>query len=459
MSQNNNNETEEKRFSKWQAVGACLGLCFLCLVWGGISVQHGFFPGHLLRNAYEGAKAARASLHYWHLRYSDDLWSTNRFSRSGVTIHDPARTFEGYTLYTSGHIQGAILIDMEGKVVHQWKLPYEQVWDSSGEVKYPRPPHQVFWFKAQCFPNGELMAVVEGNGGTPWGQGIIRMDRDSRLIWKYLGCAHHDFTIGDDGRIYGLTHKIRTEPFPGLDLDYPCLEDYLVILSPDGKKLDEISMFEALANSRFKNRLEEYGVKTAFGEYLHCNAARVVTAKTARQFSFASLGQVMISMPHFSSSLGLLDPTTRRFVWCAAGAWRAQHDPDFLDNGHMMLFDNCGNPDVGGISRVIEFDPLTGGVAWSYHGTAANPLISEKRSNAQRLPNGNTLITESDSGRLLEVTTTGDVVWEFINPVRGGKKGELIPVISTGERIAPESLDPSFRDYLASKQTQTKGAP
>jgi len=96
---------------------------------------------------------------------------------------------------------------------------------------------------------------------------------------------------------------------------------------------------------------------------------------------------------------------------------------------------------------------------WSYHGTDANPLSSEKRSNAQRLPNGNTLITESDSGRLLEVTTQGDVVWEFINPVRGGKKGELIPVISTGERIAPESLDPSFRDTLASKQTQTKGSP
>ncbi|MEI6515043.1 MAG: arylsulfotransferase family protein [bacterium] len=456
---NNDNEPEEKKFLKWHAASAWLGLCFLCLVWGGISVQHGCFPGHLLRDAYEGAKAARASVHYWRMRYSADLWSTNRFKGSGVTVHDPVKACAGYTLYTSGHVQGAILIDMDGKVVHEWTLPYDRIWDSSGEVKSPRPPHQIFWFKAKVFPNGDLMAVVEGNGGTPWGQGIIKIDRDSRLIWKFLGNAHHDFTIGDDGRIYGLTHQIRTEPFPGLNLDYPCLEDYLVILSPDGKKLDEISMFEAFANSRFKDRLDKYGIKTEFGEYMHCNAARVVTAQTARQFPVAAPGQVLISMPHFYSSLGLLDPATRRVVWLTTGSWRLQHDPDLLDNGHMMLFDNCGNLDVGGVSRVIEFDPLTGGLIWSYHGTDANPLISLKRSGAQRLPNGNTLITESDSGRLLEVTTTGDVVWEFINPVRGGKNGELIPVLSTGERIAPENLDPSFREYLISKQAQMKGIP
>ncbi|MEI6563059.1 MAG: arylsulfotransferase family protein [bacterium] len=457
MSQTNNNETEEKRFSKWHTASACLGLCFFCLVWGGISVQHGFFPGYLLRNAYEGAKAARASLHYWHMRYSDDLWSTNRFSRSGVTIHDPARTFEGYTLYTSGHSQAAVLMDMGGKVVHEWKLPYDQIWDSSGEVKYPRPPHQVFWFKAKVFPNGDLMAVVEGNGGTPWGQGIIKIDRDSRLIWKYLGCAHHDFSIGDDGRVYGLTHAIREEPLTNLPLSYPCLEDFVVVLSPDGKKEQQVSMFEALANSRYRRALEA-APKTPYGEYLHCNAVRVVDKQIVRNFPFAHEGQVFVSIREFSAVV-LVDLSKRSVVNALIGSWRYQHDPDFLDNGHVMLFDNYGNMEDGGISRVIEFDPLTGGVVWSYHGTDANPLSSEKRSNAQRLPNGNTLITESDSGRLLEVTTQGDVVWEFINPVRGGKKGELIPVISTGERIAPESLDPSFRDTLASKQTQTKGSP
>ncbi|MEM6733340.1 MAG: hypothetical protein AAF658_17405, partial [Myxococcota bacterium] len=38
------------------------------------------------------------------------------------------------------------------------------------------------------------------------------------------------------------------------------------------------------------------------------------------------------------------------------------------------------------------------------------------RRSAQALPNGNVLITESDSGHALEVTRTHQVVWEFWNP-------------------------------------------
>jgi hypothetical protein len=40
-------------------------------------------------------------------------------------------------------------------------------------------------------------------------------------------------------------------------------------------------------------------------------------------------------------------------------------------------------------------------------------------SNAQRLPNGNTLICEGDFGRLFEVTRDGELVWEFVNPYFG----------------------------------------
>ncbi len=36
-------------------------------------------------------------------------------------------------------------------------------------------------------------------------------------------------------------------------------------------------------------------------------------------------------------------------------------------------------------------------------------------SGVQRLPNGNTLITEGNTGRLIEVTPEGRVVWEFVN--------------------------------------------
>jgi hypothetical protein len=39
-------------------------------------------------------------------------------------------------------------------------------------------------------------------------------------------------------------------------------------------------------------------------------------------------------------------------------------------------------------------------------------------SGAQRLQNGNTLITEGATGRIFEVTYEGEIVWEFISPFK-----------------------------------------
>jgi hypothetical protein len=44
-----------------------------------------------------------------------------------------------------------------------------------------------------------------------------------------------------------------------------------------------------------------------------------------------------------------------------------------------------------------------------------SPLIS----SAQRLPNGNTMITEGSNGRMLEVTIDHALVWEYISPYYG----------------------------------------
>jgi hypothetical protein len=42
-------------------------------------------------------------------------------------------------------------------------------------------------------------------------------------------------------------------------------------------------------------------------------------------------------------------------------------------------------------------------------------------ANAQRLPNGNTLINEASFGRFFEVTRDGEIVWEYVNLFFGGQ--------------------------------------
>lgn len=61
-------------------------------------------------------------------------------------------------------------------------------------------------------------------------------------------------------------------------------------------------------------------------------------------------------------------------------------------------------------NRVAEYDLNTGKASWNY--PLANP------SGVQRLPNGNTLIASTQINKVVEVTESNEVVWDY--PVRDG---------------------------------------
>jgi hypothetical protein len=90
-----------------------------------------------------------------------------------------------------------------------------------------------------------------------------------------------------------------------------------------------------------------------------------------------------------------------------------QHHASLLDNGHFLVFDN--GP-AAGRSRILEVDPQTRQVVWSYQGTPPSSFFSIIGGGCQALPNGNVLITDSPRGRAFEVTREGQTVWEFFNP-------------------------------------------
>jgi hypothetical protein len=179
------------------------------------------------------------------------------------------------------------------------------------------------------------------------------------------------------------------------------------------------------------------------GDFLHTNGIDVLEPRAAAAVSGVDGDQVLLSMRELGA-IGLLDLNREVFTWALRGPWLGQHDPDLLPDGKMLLFDNFGHFGEGGTSRVLEFDPQTLQIVWRYAGEAARPLYSTLRSEQERLANGNTLITESDGGRLLEVAPDGEIVWEYVNPVLGGDAQELIPVVSWGQRIDPARLDADF---------------
>src|SRR3546814_17539139 len=75
------------------------------------------------------------------------------------------------------------------------------------------PDSFMHWNRTRLMPNGDLIVQFETYGDTPWGYGIARLDKDSNVVWRYLGRSHHDFDIAEDGRIYTLTHEMRTKRY------------------------------------------------------------------------------------------------------------------------------------------------------------------------------------------------------------------------------------------------------
>jgi outer membrane protein assembly factor BamB len=439
--------------------GCLLAALFLTFVAGAWVVLAQVFPYAHLAQAYEGGKALWAKETEYLDPYKTDFWKPAWTSDKGVTRHDAARAQQGLTLYTSGQEARAYLVRMDGEVVHEWQLPFSEVWDDSSPIRDPQPDDYIYWNKAHVYPNGDLLAVYVAAGDSPWGYGLVRIDKDSKLIWKYLGQVHHDLDVGDDGRIYVLTHEFRDNEYPDFpQLAVPRIDDFAVVLSPDGEELQKVSITDALINSPYARLLTRVVWYTK-GDYLHNNGIDVVEAADAAALPLAPVvkaGQVLLSMREIDT-VALLDLEQERIVWAVRGPWLAQHDPDILANGNILLFDNLGNfldgdgsdaEGGGGRSRILEFNPSTMEIAWQYAGTAEEPFESDVRASQERLANGNTLITEETRGRILEVTPNGETVWEFVNPVRAEGRGEgggdLIPIVSWAERIDPASLDPGF---------------
>lgn len=115
----------------------------------------------------------------------------------------------------------------------------------------------------------------------------------------------------------------------------------------------------------------------------------------------------------------IVDRATGEIIWrLGRETLASQHYPHELSNGNILIFDNgTYRRNVAlNYSRIIEVDRLTKNIVWEYTDTPPHNFFSPYISGAQRLPNGNTLITEGNYGRLFEVTAGKQIVWEYVNP-------------------------------------------
>jgi hypothetical protein len=339
--------------------------------------------------------------------------------------HDPRRAWQGLNLAISGDEAAAVLFDMEGRVLHRWRQPIARVWpDLRGNEEAKKVD---YWRRVRLLPDGSLLAIYDGRG-------LIHLSRDSRLLWAHRGGIHHDLDLAPDGSIHALDRVGKALPRIRRG---GVLEDLVTVFEPDGRVRSQHSILEALERSDYAALLHR---RPDDPDFLHTNTLELLSGEGAERLPALAAGNLLVSILELDA-LAIIDPRQNRVVWALAGLTRKQHQPTLLPGPRLLVFDNVWQREG---SRVLELDPLTQQVLWRFPTPGSREeLFSRTLGSVARLPNGNTLITESEGGRALEVTPDGSVVWEYQSPLRvpaPDGRGELVASLFEVVRLAADDV-------------------
>ena len=440
------------------------------------------------------------------------LTSAQSVYPTGTTIYDPERAWNGFTVLSPLQTPAVLVIDMNGNVVKRWD-------DFNNSAGGP----------ARVFPNGVVIAASGSRPPHQESLELVRRDFAGNVLWRFSqneqiktregnmvwsARQHHDWQLESFPAGYYspdstpavegvntliLTHTDRMQPKVA---DVMLGDDRLIEVSPKGEivwewvasdHIDELG-FAADARSAIKAARSFNKARGSF-DWLHVNSATYVGPNrwfdegdkrfapnhviiSSREASLLAIvgrdGSIVWRLgPDFSASKEL------RAIRQIIGQHHAHVIPKGLPGaGNLMVFDNGGSSGYGfagpiapdgvgafarATSRVLEINPVTLELVWSY----TNPrFFSTNISGAQRLPNGNTLITAGAGGRMFEVTKEGTIVWEYMYPLFGGANASnavyrayrvpygWLPQLAMPkqERVTP----PALGDFRVSSSAQNK---
>lgn len=409
---------------------------------------------------------------------------------TGVTLCDKNLAYDTFILFT-GADGNTRLIDLNGKVVHSWShggvppriLNPAETGGKRGNVGL------------QLAPSGDIRGGIYANGI------VGELDWDGKCLWKW-GSEHpdgaarqnHDWELLPNGRwlLLTTTPRILTHLSPREIGDQGLVEvtragdvvwrwssgDHVhqLGLSDEGMKrmretiarnpddpwgfLEMNSAATLGPNQWYENDPVKFAMFHPDNIIVSFRKANVVAIIEK------SSGDIIWRLgPYFDEKPGDQHQRLLRFnVPRPLDQLSGQHNPHFIPKGfpgagNILLFDCQGGagypPAPLGIyagSRVLEVNPVTKEIVWQYtaedSGLPVWTFSSSFVSNAQRLPNGNTLITEGMQGRMFQITPRGQAAWEYVSPYSGlGVAGE--PEVKTVRVVGMDRLSRTSLVYRA----------
>jgi hypothetical protein len=317
---------------------------------------------------------------------------------TGTTFYSPSETHPGLTLFAPLDGKEILLVNMVGKTIHKWQTPYKP-------ASY-----------AELLANGNLLyagrvedgplAYLDGAGGK-----LMEVDKDCKIVWEYdEPYQHHCFKRLENGNTLILkwvkvpsktASKVRggvTDTKKGALMWGDCLEE----VTADGK-----IVWKWLAHEHLDAEADSICPACSRREWTHITSIDTLAN-----------GDILLNCMRTNTVI-VVDKKSGevKFRW---GKQELSHPncATVTKKGNFLILD-CGRHTPGegqGFSRAIELNPDDQKVLWGYEEDPPHYLFSCFLGSCQRLPNGNTLIVEGTTGRMLEVNQKNCMSWEYVNP-------------------------------------------
>ena len=391
---------------------------------------------------------------------------------------------QGYTLISPRKDRSPFLIDIEGNIIHNYSIR-----------GYP----------AKMLPNGTIIGsrIINnkfgylGGGGTLF-KYICQENWDGEITWEFCNWSnnwarqHHDFDRIENPVYYSPVQKTitegntlilsRSEKMINWSISCHAFQDG-VIYEVDWN--GNLTGFEWYASEHFNeigfDKISKFGIFLfpAIQGWLHLNTCSNLGNNKWYKMGYEEFNpNNIITCSRHANFIAIINRTTGKIVWKIGpyynngsekklgqiiGPHHVHLIPEGLPGeGNILVFDNggfAGYGFIGGIlgfpirnirfySRIIEFNPITNDIIWEYKSKEQNQskFFSIFMSSVQRLPNGNTLITDGTSGRIFEVTNENEIVWQYCYD----GEGELIRDnwVYRAYRVPPEWVPGNPSNYL-----------
>ena len=375
------------------------------------------------------------------------LISCTNWTSSGIVKFEKDKVQDGYTL-----IKGCIVYELDGH-------------------KIARFPGDLCEF----FPEGEIIASLAEHDK------LLFYNINKEVLWKIQMPAHHDITIASDQTIYVLSfenhdffgRKVRFDSFYQLNKKgevqrkwdaFDHLEEIFdalknssrIKLGFNGECADlkrfldeqpELLFFPLVTDSSYRVFPNTYMWQADY-EITHINTLRELPPNPLEKIDPRfKAGNLLLSFNNYGT-IAILDSSSFEILWTYSIEYAVGlHDPDMLPNGNILMYINSSWPDeepstyFSDHSIVREIRPLTSEVVWEYIADPPTSFRSPEMCGVQRLPNGNTLVTDNtNGGRIFELTPSKEIVWEWENPEVYPTTGISMPVYQA-RRVLRNELD------------------